>query len=66
MCIIDVGGVSYTALYNLLNFPVGVVPITKVTPEDEDQLRCYKGFFGGSADKLFIQVNVTPCRATVT
>lgn len=48
-------GVSYTALYNLLNFPVGVIPITKVTAEDEDQLRHYKGTFGGFGDKLFIE-----------
>ncbi|KAK3557338.1 hypothetical protein QTP70_026583 [Hemibagrus guttatus] len=48
-------GTSYTALYNVLNFPVGVVPITKVTAEDEDQLRHYKGTFGGYADKLLIK-----------
>ncbi|XP_027002568.2 fatty-acid amide hydrolase 1 isoform X2 [Tachysurus fulvidraco] len=48
-------GTSYTALYNLLNFPAGVIPITKVTAEDEDQLRCYKGTFGSYADKLFIK-----------
>lgn len=58
VCIAGVGGVSYTALYNLLNFPVGVIPITKVTAEDEDQLRHYKGIFRGFADKLFIKVNV--------
>ncbi|GAA6101530.1 fatty-acid amide hydrolase 1 isoform X1 [Tachysurus ichikawai] len=48
-------GTSYTALYNLLNFPAGVIPITKVTAEDEDQLRRYKGTFGSYADKLFIK-----------
>lgn len=58
VCIADVGGTSYTALYNLLNFPAGVIPITKVTAEDEDQLRRYKGTFGSYADKLFIKVNV--------
>lgn len=58
MCIADVGGTSYTALYNLLNFPAGVVPITKITAEDKDQLRHYKGIFGGYADQLFITVNV--------
>lgn len=56
--IADVGGVSYTALYNLLNFPVGVIPVTKVTAEDEDQLKHYKGTFGGFADQLFIKVNM--------
>ncbi|XP_058260112.1 fatty-acid amide hydrolase 1 isoform X2 [Hemibagrus wyckioides] len=49
-------GMSYAALYNLLNFPAGVVPITTVTAEDEDQLRHYKGTFGGYADKLFIKM----------
>ena len=26
---------SYTAVYNLLNFPAGSVPVTRVIPEDE-------------------------------
>ena len=26
---------SYTAVYNLLNFPAGSVPVTRVVPEDE-------------------------------
>ncbi|MCJ8729208.1 hypothetical protein PDJAM_G00103420 [Pangasius djambal] len=49
------GGLSYTALYNVLNFPVGVVPVTEVTAEDEDQLKHYTGNFGDSWDKLFVK-----------
>ncbi|KAM9483194.1 fatty-acid amide hydrolase 1-like [Clarias gariepinus] len=33
---------SYIILYNLLNFPVGVVPVTKVTAVDEDLLKDHK------------------------
>jgi fatty acid amide hydrolase len=29
---------SYTAVYNLLNFPAGVVPVTRQTAEDEANL----------------------------
>ena len=32
---------SYTFLYNLLDFPAGVVPVTKVTDEDEAALAGY-------------------------
>ncbi|KAK3556644.1 hypothetical protein QTP70_011294 [Hemibagrus guttatus] len=46
---------SYTALYNVLNFPVGVVPVTEVTEEDEDQLKNYRGNFGDIWDKTFIK-----------
>ncbi|KAL4222491.1 hypothetical protein ACF0H5_018530 [Mactra antiquata] len=34
-------GVTYTALYNALNFPAGVVPVTKVTSEDEANMSSY-------------------------
>ncbi|KAL5022196.1 hypothetical protein ScPMuIL_001351 [Solemya velum] len=27
-------GVSYTALWNLLDYPVGIIPVTKVTAAD--------------------------------
>ncbi|NXV72695.1 FAAH1 hydrolase, partial [Atlantisia rogersi] len=37
--------VSYTMLYNILDFPVGVVPVTMVTDEDEEDLKSYKGYF---------------------
>ncbi|XP_063057510.1 fatty-acid amide hydrolase 1 isoform X2 [Engraulis encrasicolus] len=46
---------SYTILYNLLNFPVGVVPVSTVTPDDEAQLDNYKGNFGDPWDKLFVK-----------
>ncbi|XP_066521738.1 fatty-acid amide hydrolase 1 [Hoplias malabaricus] len=46
---------SYTIIYNLLNFPVGVVPVTTVTAEDEAQLKDYKGNFGDIWDKLFVK-----------
>ncbi|XP_058258481.1 fatty-acid amide hydrolase 1-like isoform X2 [Hemibagrus wyckioides] len=46
---------SYNALYNVLNFPVGVVPVTKVTDEDEDQLKNYRGNFGDVWDKTFVK-----------
>ncbi|XP_061540544.1 fatty-acid amide hydrolase 1 [Phycodurus eques] len=43
----------YTAIYNLLNFPAGVVPVSTVTAEDEEELRHYKGLFQDFWDKLF-------------
>ncbi|XP_078075334.1 fatty-acid amide hydrolase 1-like [Mustelus asterias] len=44
---------SYTIIYNLLNFPAGVVPVTKVTQEDEEELMDYKGSINDSWDKTF-------------
>ncbi|XP_064003694.1 fatty-acid amide hydrolase 1-like isoform X1 [Pogoniulus pusillus] len=37
--------VSYTMLYNALDFPTGVVPVTLVTDEDEEELKGYQGYF---------------------
>ncbi|NWX37359.1 FAAH1 hydrolase, partial [Notiomystis cincta] len=37
--------VSYTMLYNVLDFPAGVVPVTLVTDEDEEELKGYKGYY---------------------
>ncbi|NXC46889.1 FAAH1 hydrolase, partial [Penelope pileata] len=37
--------VSYTMLYNSLDFPVGVVPVTLATDEDEQELKNYQGYF---------------------
>ncbi|NWW62618.1 FAAH1 hydrolase, partial [Ifrita kowaldi] len=37
--------VSYTMLYNTLDFPAGVVPVTLVTDEDEEELKGYKGYY---------------------
>ncbi|CAK6442788.1 unnamed protein product [Pipistrellus nathusii] len=44
---------SYTSLYNLLDFPVGVVPVTTVTLQDEEELAFYKGYYGDSNDRNF-------------
>nr|XP_033772523.1 vitamin D3 hydroxylase-associated protein-like [Geotrypetes seraphini] len=44
-------GISYTMLYNVLNFPAGVVPVTRVTEEDEDALRYYKGHYNDAWDR---------------
>lgn len=41
---------SYTALYNLVNCPAGVVPVTKVTQSDIDKLHDYKGHYGDPWD----------------
>ncbi|KAK7144203.1 hypothetical protein R3I94_010582 [Phoxinus phoxinus] len=46
---------SYTSLYNLLNFPAGTVAVSTVTEEDEAQLSQYKGVFGDVWDKLFVK-----------
>ncbi|XP_070224222.1 fatty-acid amide hydrolase 1 [Bos mutus] len=50
------GAVSYTLLYNCLDFPAGVVPVTMVTAEDEAQLQFYKGYFGDIWDKTLQKV----------
>ncbi|XP_039110752.1 fatty-acid amide hydrolase 1-like isoform X2 [Hyaena hyaena] len=55
ICSSDVGldSSSYTNLYNIIDFPVGVVPVTTVTPQDEEELAFYKGYYGDSSDKHF-------------
>ncbi|NWR70739.1 FAAH1 hydrolase, partial [Centropus unirufus] len=35
--------ISSTMLYNVLNFPAGVVPVTWVTEADEEELKLYRG-----------------------
>ncbi|XP_054427611.1 vitamin D3 hydroxylase-associated protein-like [Pteronotus mesoamericanus] len=47
--------VSYTGLYNLLNFPVGVVPVTTVTLQDQEELAFYKGYYGDKSDRNFVE-----------
>ncbi|XP_019356912.1 PREDICTED: vitamin D3 hydroxylase-associated protein-like [Gavialis gangeticus] len=42
---------SYTNLYNVLNFPAGVVPVTTVTHIDEEELKDYRGHYGDLWDK---------------
>uniref|UniRef100_H3CMC4 Fatty-acid amide hydrolase 1 n=1 Tax=Tetraodon nigroviridis TaxID=99883 RepID=H3CMC4_TETNG len=44
---------SMTMIYNLLNFPAGVVPVSMVTAEDEEELRQYEGNFQDGFDKLY-------------
>ncbi|XP_044532722.1 fatty-acid amide hydrolase 1-like [Gracilinanus agilis] len=46
------GAVSYTVLYNCLDFPAGVVPVTTVTLEDEIALEQYQGYFGDIWDQM--------------
>nr|XP_020462736.1 fatty-acid amide hydrolase 1 [Monopterus albus]XP_020462737.1 fatty-acid amide hydrolase 1 [Monopterus albus] len=46
---------SYTSIYNLLNFPAGVVPVSTVTAEDEEELKHYKGIYRDHWDMLFKQ-----------
>ncbi|XP_060089290.1 vitamin D3 hydroxylase-associated protein-like [Heteronotia binoei] len=43
--------VSSTMLYNVLNFPAGVVPVTTVTEDDEEELQQYQGQYGDLWDK---------------
>ncbi|XP_062995453.1 vitamin D3 hydroxylase-associated protein-like [Elgaria multicarinata webbii] len=42
---------SYTNLYNVLNFPAGIVPVTTVTQADEEELKHYRGHYGDPWDK---------------
>ncbi|XP_067894148.1 fatty-acid amide hydrolase 1-like [Heterodontus francisci] len=44
---------SYTIIFNLLNFPAGVVPVTNVTEEDEVELLNYKGYINDLWDNTF-------------
>lgn len=49
-------GASYTILYNYLDFPAGVVPVTSVTEEDEEELKSFRGHFNDMWDKVFAKV----------
>ncbi|KAJ7332774.1 hypothetical protein JRQ81_014954 [Phrynocephalus forsythii] len=46
---------SYTVLYNYLDFPAGVVPVTTVTKEDEEELKNHRGYYNDIWDKLFVK-----------
>lgn len=46
---------TYTMLYNLLTFPAGVVPVSTVTAEDEEELRHFKGIHKDYLEKLLKQ-----------
>ncbi|XP_067324004.1 fatty-acid amide hydrolase 1-like isoform X2 [Anolis sagrei] len=43
----------YTMLYNYLDFPAGVVPVTTVTKEDEEELKNFRGYYNDMWDKIF-------------
>lgn len=49
-------------LYNLLNFPAGVVPVSTVTAEDEEELKHSKGIYQDQWEKFFKQVRKVPVR----
>ncbi|OCT84965.1 vitamin D3 hydroxylase-associated protein [Xenopus laevis] len=46
---------SYTMLYNILEFPAGVVTVGSVTQTDEEELKNYKGHYNDMLDKLFVK-----------
>ncbi|XP_040190503.1 vitamin D3 hydroxylase-associated protein-like isoform X1 [Rana temporaria] len=48
-------GFSFTMLFNVLNFPAGVLPVTTVSAEDEEELKHYKGYYNDLWDKEIIQ-----------
>lgn len=43
-------------IYNLLNFPAGVVPVSTVTAQDEEELCHYQGLYHDIFDMLFKEV----------
>ncbi|XP_053098474.1 vitamin D3 hydroxylase-associated protein-like isoform X2 [Hemicordylus capensis] len=49
--------VSSTMLYNVLNFPAGVVPVTTVTEADEEELGQYRGHYGDPWDKKLKEIH---------
>ena len=54
---------NFTALYNLLDFPAGVVPITKVNESDIKKLQNYQGHYGDQWDKEIKEVKyVVQCK----
>lgn len=48
--------ISSTMLYNVLNFPAGVVPVSTVTEADEEELKLYKGCCDDPWDRTLKQV----------
>lgn len=48
--------ISSTMLYNVLNFPAGVVPVSTVTEADEEELKLYKGCCDDPWDQTLKQV----------
>ncbi|XP_056408154.1 uncharacterized protein LOC130307630 isoform X1 [Hyla sarda] len=45
--------ISYTMLYNVLQFPAGVVPVGSVTRDDEEELKNYRGYDNDPWDWLY-------------
>lgn len=48
---------SYTNLYNVLNFPAGVVPVSTVTRADKEELKHYRGHYGDPWDNRLKEVS---------
>ncbi|NXC46874.1 FAAH1 hydrolase, partial [Penelope pileata] len=46
---------SSTMLYNVLNFPAGVVPVSVVTEADEEELKLYRGCCDDRWDRMLKQ-----------
>lgn len=49
--------ISYTGLYNLLAYPAGVVPVTKVNQSDMVALKSHKGHFDDEWDRKIKKVS---------
>nr|XP_013798998.1 PREDICTED: vitamin D3 hydroxylase-associated protein-like [Apteryx mantelli mantelli] len=47
--------ISSTMLYNVLNFPAGVVPVSTVTEADEEELKLYQGYCDDPWDRTLKQ-----------
>ncbi|NWS10782.1 FAAH1 hydrolase, partial [Pachyramphus minor] len=47
--------ISSTMLYNILNFPAGIVPVSTVTEADEEELKLYQGCCDDSWDRKLKQ-----------
>ncbi|NXK19941.1 VDHAP protein, partial [Arenaria interpres] len=47
--------ISSTMLYNVLNFPAGVVPVSTVTEADEEELKLYQGYCDDHWDRTLKQ-----------
>ncbi|XP_041064813.1 fatty-acid amide hydrolase 1 [Carcharodon carcharias] len=43
----------YQVIFNLLNFPAGVVPVSTVTEKDEEELKDYVGYSNDLWDRIF-------------
>lgn len=50
---------SYKLIFNLLNFPAGVVPVGKVIEKDEDELKDYVGYYNDFWEKTFKKVGAS-------